>query len=98
MGGYHLQRLIDALIDAGLPEGAPLTDAVGIEEEISVVYPQEGGLGKIKNRRPAGQKKVEKKPLKKASVTRVRASRDEDADATENFDDEFDDFLEDDLE
>ena len=51
--GYHIERLFDALIDAGLPEESPVTEAVGIVEEVEIVYPFEGALGKIKSRRPA---------------------------------------------
>ena len=51
--GYHIEKLYDALIDAGLPEDSPLTDAISIQEEVEIVYPFEGALGKIKNRKPA---------------------------------------------
>ena len=51
--GYHIEKLFDALIEAGLPEESPLTEAVGIEEQVEICYPFEGALGKIKNRKPA---------------------------------------------
>ena len=98
--GYHIERLFDALIDAGLPEGSPLKDAVGIEEDVTVVYPQEGALGKIKTRSPA-TKVVQATPQKsvpKKYPQRVIDEADEDEfpeDVSgEDFDDEFDDFLE----
>lgn len=97
--GYHIERLIDALIDAGLPEGSPLTDAVGIEEDVVVVYPQEGALGKIKNRRPASKaaKPASKITDPKKDTCRVMNDISEESFAeqpAEDFDDEFDDFLE----
>ena len=42
---YHYERLNDALIDAGLPEGAPLSDAVGIREAIEVAYKDGSTIG-----------------------------------------------------
>ncbi len=98
--GYHIERLIDALIDAGLPEGSPLTDAVGVEEDVTVVYPQEGALGKIKTRSPASKvvQAIPQKPVPKKHPQRVMDDVDEediseDVDS-EDLDTEFDDFLE----
>lgn len=103
LAGYHMDRLIDALIDAGLPEGAPLTDSVGLEEDVTVVYPYDGSLGKIKNRRPANQavSPAAKKPVSKQVPTKSRkllVEDDEDEEMLEDDDSEFDDFLEEDDE
>lgn len=96
--GYHIQRLVDALIDAGLPEGAPLIDAVGLEEEVTIVYPFEGALGKIKGRKPATQVTpiAAKKPVPKQTPHKNPKLLIEDEEEVESFDDdsEFDDFLE----
>lgn len=101
--GYHIGKLMDALISAGLPEGASLTDAVGIEEEVTVVYPHEGALGKIKSRCPLAQavKAGAKKPANKKLSHRVLdddADEQLDGEEPEELDDEFDDFLEEDEE
>ena len=91
--GYHLQRLFDALIEAGLPEESPVIDAVGVVEEVEVVYPFEGSLGKIKDRKPATV--VNRPPTKKAKRA-VLVEEDDESDDSEAEDDEFDDFLEED--
>ena len=101
--GYHIQRLVDALIDAGLPEGAPLTDAVGLEEEVTIVYPYEGALGKINRRQPATQavSTAAKKPVPKQAPPKNRKALvevDEDEEMLEDDDSEFDDFLEEELD
>lgn len=99
VAGYHIQRLVDALIDAGLPEGASLTDAVGLEEEVTITFPHEGALGKIKSRRPATQAgaPAAKKPMPKQVPPKKRKLLVEDEEETEeveDFDEEFDDFFE----
>ena len=53
MEGYHLAQFVDAMMDAGLEDGASLCDAVGLEENLTIVYPFAGSLGKIKSRSPA---------------------------------------------
>lgn len=101
LAGYHIEKLIDALIDAGLPEGAPLTDAVGIEEEVTVTFPHEGALGKIKHRKPTTRTVAPtvKKPASKQVPTKNRktlAEDEEDEEILEDDDSEFEDFLEED--
>ena len=87
--GYHIERLFDALIEAGLPEETPLTEAVGIEEKVEVVYPYEGALGKIKVRTPVAASAPASKPKQRTALV--------EEDEAEDADDEFDeDFLEDD--
>ena len=93
--GYHIDRLYDAMIDAGLPEETPLTEAVGIEERVEVTYPYEGALGKIKDRRPAATTAPAPKPKKRAALIEDEVEIESD-EVSEDEDDEFDDFLEDD--
>ena len=87
IGGYHFDRLGEALIAAGLPDGSPITDAVGTIEEIEIVYPRKGSLAKIKSRcpiedsaEPAQKSKAKPKAKHKAPAVEV------------DEDDEFDDF------
>lgn len=89
--GYHIEKLYDALIDAGLLEESPLIDAVGIEEEVEIAYPFEGALGKIKARSPvaAATPAPVPKPKKRAALV-----EEDDADEDDEFDE--DDFLTDD--
>ena len=99
VGGYHLQKLFDALVEAGLPEGSPLADAVGIEERVTIMYPYEGALGKIKSRSPVSAvQTAQAKPVKSGRpLPRVLTDDDQDDDH-EDDPDEFDDFLEDEIE
>ena len=90
IGGYHFVRLGEALIAAGLPDGSPITDAVGTIEEIEIVYPRKGSLAKIKSRcpiedsaEPAQKSKAKPKAKPKAPAVEV------------DEDDEFDDFMDD---
>lgn len=97
--GYHIEKLYDALIDAGLPEDSPLTDAVSIKEEVEIVYPFEGALGKIKNRRPALAAKClsTKNPKRTAVSEEVQSDPDEDEQDDLEFDEDDDlDFEDDD--
>lgn len=97
--GYHFNRFVDAMLDAGLEDGAALGDAVGLEEELTIVYPYAGALGKIQTRAPAGAsvKPASQKPASSKTVPAVLNEPDEDdTDEAENAEDdsEFDDFLE----
>lgn len=90
--GFYFGILADALIDAGLPDGAPLTEAVGIQEEVTIAYPYEGALGKIQTRRPVGvAKQVPSSTKRRPSLGRVTAKtsyvedEDEDEDEIEVF-------------
>lgn len=84
--GYHLEKLLDALAEAGVPEGSSISEAVGTTEQIEIVYPQKGSLAKIKNRRPlASIVAPTQRPVAKSK-------------AHVEDDDEFDDFLESDDE
>lgn len=80
LDGFHFERFSDAMIDAGVPEDSPITEAVGIEEEIEVVYPQRNSLAKIKSRHPLN--------AAKAKQTKAVAAAEVDEE-----DAEFDDFL-----
>ena len=89
LDGYHMEKLCEALLDAGLPDGSALTDAVGFEEVVEIVYPYEGALGKIKSRRPADSSGTSmSKPCRTVSNTRPRHEYAVEADE----DDEFEDF------
>lgn len=78
IGGYHFDRLGDALIAAGLPDGSPITEAVGICEELEIVYPQRTSLAKIKARRPMS--------VAKTQQSKADAATDEDEDYIEDDD------------
>ena len=95
--GYHIERLFDALVEAGLPEESPVTDAVGIVEAVEIVYPFEGALGKIKVRTPVAAPAPVPKPNLKSKPQPKRRAVLVEEDEAEDADDEFDeDFLEDD--
>lgn len=49
-GSYAQARFFDAMVDAGVPDGADIVDAVGITEEIDFDYV--GDFGTIVSRRP----------------------------------------------
>lgn len=100
--GYHIGQLFDALLDAGLPEGSSIVDAVGIQEEVTVAYPYEGSLGKIQTRRPlstagysqgVNKKRPSLAPVSTRAVPPKNSNHDD-----EDDEDEFDDFIEDDEE
>ena len=105
--GYHLAQFVDAMLDAGLEEGAGLCDAVGLEENLTIVYPFIGSLGKIKTRSPANAA-VQTAPVKPVPAksgrplprTLIDDDDDEDDQSVDQDEepDEFDDFLEDDIE
>ena len=88
---YYYEKFGDALISAGLEEGADLQDAIGIEEDVVLDYPSPGGIGHFKSRRPVF-----------ADTTPVVISTPDldpivaDSDLNTEADEEFDDFLEDD--
>lgn len=90
--GFHIDKLFDALVDAGLPEDSPLTEAVGTEELVEITYPFEGALGKIKARCPVptdvplpAKVKTAQKPAKLPR----HVDEDDEASDEEDFDDDF---------
>ena len=85
IGGYHFDRLGDALIDAGLPDGSPITDAVDIQEEITIVYPHRGALAKIKDRRPLAASAA---PAQKAAVRSTAVVAEDDDEAEDDYDED----------
>lgn len=96
----YFEKLCDALIDAGLPEEAPINEAVGIEEDVVVVYPYKGSLGNFSSRKPAKKSSFLKNSLRGRVSTKQRmvAVNDEDTlngDPKIDPDDEFDNFLSD---
>ena len=91
VGGYHLAKLLEALAEAGVPDGTPITNAVGTMEKIEIMYPYRGSLAKIVSRCPVEapaepEQKPKAQPKAKLKAPAVDVSED----------DEFDDFLEDD--
>lgn len=97
LGGHHLACFYNAMLDAGVPEENPITDAIGVEELLEIVYPQRGSLAKIKSRRPL-EEPDEKPAPKQKSVAKQKAvvKHQAPAPAADDGDDDFDDFLEDD--
>ena len=53
---YYYCEFCDALLDAGLKENSLLADAVGIEEEIVLDYPDGARIGCFTSRRPLGRR------------------------------------------
>ena len=90
---WAFELFCDALLTAGLQEGEDLTAAVGITEDVELVYPNPKGLGHFKNRKPVTDADVvaEEKAAVCSEPPEVVLEEDEDDEL-----DEFDDFLEDD--
>ena len=89
LGGYYFEKLGDALIDAGLPDGATISEAVGITERVTVVYPRKGALGHIQQRSPYKNKNV-------TPPTSTDSEDDEEEDVIVEDDDDFSFELDDD--
>ena len=53
LDSWAFERLCDALIAAGLNEDDDILDAIGIEEDVTLTYPNSGGLGHFSKRVPA---------------------------------------------
>lgn len=84
---WSFERFCDALIAAGFEEDDDLFDAVGITEDVELVYPDPKGLGHFGQRTPADKGATTKAtPKAKESHRKARSSED---------DDEFDDLLDD---
>ena len=56
-GSIAQDEFFDAMVEAGVDEGADITDAIGITEEIDFEYV--GNFGAIKNRIPFVEEEVE---------------------------------------
>ena len=52
MGSFSLEKLHRAMGEAGLPNGAPMEDAIGILEKVRFVYDYDSGYGSIVERVP----------------------------------------------
>ena len=97
LGGHHLACFYHAMLDAGVPEENPITDAIGVEELLEIVYPQRGSLAKIKSRRPLEEPGEKPAPKQKSVATQKPVVKHQaPAPAADDGDDDFDDFLEDD--
>ena len=78
-GSQAFQRLVTALSAAGVPDGATVDAGIGTEEILEIDYiTPNSDMGSI----------VERKPYINSSATKV------DENEAEDYDDEFDDFLE----
>lgn len=87
--GYYFELLGEALLDAGLPNGAKISQAVSITEDVVVTYPRPGAIGRIQSRVPHRKKMVS------TSVTDDQCnanidSEDDDSDFMDDFEEEFD--------
>ena len=89
--GYYFDKLCDALLNAGLPDGSKLSDGIGIEEEVTLDYPDGGRIGNFVDRRPVNSAATGRKSA--GSNSRVVEDVDEDDEDTEleNFLQEDDD-------
>ena len=82
IGSFHFGRLADALVNAGVPDGSPITAAVGVTEELELVYPYKGALAKIKSRRPLAATAA---PTQKAAARPVAAASEDDAEDEDDY-------------
>lgn len=86
--GFYFEQLCEALLDAGLSDGAKISQAVGITESVDVTYPRPGAIGRIKTRTPYA-KSVSNKSRMAASAA---VDYDDSTEDVVEDDDEFDDF------
>lgn len=49
-GSQHLQNLYQAMSNAGIPAGSTMKAAIGVTEQIRLVYDDEDGIGRIQKR------------------------------------------------
>ena len=96
--GFYFDELCEALLDAGLTEDSKLFDAVGLEEQVVLDYPNGERIGSFTNRCPVSRK------VSKGYGGRSEAAEEEETEVVddedqdeEDFDEdsEFNDFLED---
>ena len=52
LDSYYFDELCDALLDAGLPEGSRISKAKGINENVTLEYPEGSSLGSFSARCP----------------------------------------------
>lgn len=83
---FPYRRFCDALIAAGVEEGSDILDAVGVEERITITYPDPHGLGHISKRVPLNRASANEDEAESTEAARYAA------------DEEFDDFLADEEE
>lgn len=87
LDGYFFEELCDALLDAGLTEDSKLSEAVGLEEQVVLGYPNGERIGSFVSRCPADRK---------VSIGKVGSSKVAEDHESEAFDE--DDQAEDDVE
>lgn len=90
LDSYFYEKFTNAMLDAGLPNGGSLSQAIGITEKLEVTYAYEGALGKLVNRRPASA-------AKPANTRSPAASIDDDDDEDTDFDDFVDEIEDEDV-
>ena len=86
--GYYFEQLCEALLDAGLPDGAKISQAVGITESVDVAYPRPGAIGRIKTRTPYAKSVSNKSRM----VDSAAVDYDDSTEDIVEDDDEFNDF------
>lgn len=94
---FYYEELCEALLDAGLTEDSKLSDAVGLEEQVVLEYPNGEHIGSFTSRSPVSRKASNGKGSHSEAVEgeEIEAVEDEDQDEEDLDDDsEFDDFLE----
>ena len=87
LDGFYFEELCEALLDAGLTEDSKLSDAVGLEEQVVLGYPNGERIGSFISRYPADRK---------VSIGKVGSSKVAEDHESEAFDE--DDQAEDDVE
>lgn len=95
---WAFEKFCDALIEAGLSEDDDLTAAVGVVEDVELVYPQPNGFGHFERRKPvtnADEVAEQKATVRSESPMKTVVEEDDGDDDVDELD-EFDDFLEDD--
>ena len=86
---WAFEKFCDALIAAGLEEDDDLLDAVGIVEDVELVYPEPRGLGHFGSRNPVKeQSAVDAVEAPKVSPHKVSSVEDDDDDFLDVLDDE----------
>lgn len=97
LDGYYFEELCDTLLDAGLTEESKLSDAVGLEEQVVLDYPNGERIGSFTSRCPVSCKASNgpsgRSEAAEDEETEVVDDEEQDEDGFDN-DSEFDDFLE----
>ena len=88
---YAYDVLVDHFIDAGLvDDGAEVGVLVGICEEVTIEYPEQGGFGRFTDRQPCKQSTSTPNQVKKQAPLNEELADDEDDDYDDLLADEDD--------